>query len=745
MKQKLYLLLALALPLFFTACQEPEGDLSYPQIEISLYEASAQMQASSFTVELTSNRAWKAVSDVPWIAIDPESGAGSDKPQKVEITVQENKSWNRSGKVIFDIVYDNMTINVTQEGNGSPEDYIIYTNDFDKETATQAYGSSKSSWPYLDQFDGWKNQSGVGVAGLSYEFANVSARNNSNSNGSYSDYEGSGLNNLLFGNNGFIKIKDLELKDFTDFELSFGSEKYLNDDKTALFNVAEMPVYASCDGAKWVPVTYEYTGTAAGRWNIARGTFSVPAGTEKLSLYIGATVASAYRLDDLKLIVSETPGTVLDFSNGIDLPSGGNDSGSGGGSSDYDNAPAKTVQDFIGLADGSNYYKLTGKVSGFNPTYCSFDLTDETGKIYVYSVDNKDQWSSKISNGGTVTLAGKYMYYSNKSQHEVVNAQILSFTAGGSDDTGGGTGDIKYERMDPNAVKEGVYAIAYTTGGSTYLMKNEVKASYYVAATAFDLSAGKAPSNDYLFTVKKSGNGYTIQNAAGGYVGVEVSGTHYNLKPSLSTPYVWSFSAGSNGAVVAKGDNSGDNCMSFNASYTEFSMYKGTDSCPTFYLIDNAGENTGDDTGGEGSEGGSGNDGSTVTWTVGLNNQKWNGVTDPNFGAGFSATAAGMTVSYFKDKSTTAPTVAKDDHIRVYKGSRFEISVAGCTNITSVELTCISAGSTKYCYDLTLTDGTKATADTDAMKVRWSGSKVKFEANSLDGQIRVSAIKVTYE
>ena len=101
-----------------------------------------------------------------------------------------------------------------------------------------------------------------------------------------------------------------------------------------------------------------------------------------------------------------------------------------GGGDDYQNAEAKTVAQFIAAADGTKYYKLTGKVSSFNATYCSFDLTDETGKIYVYSVDNKSDWSDKIKNGGTVTLAGKYDYYAAKEQHEVVNAYILSFVEG---------------------------------------------------------------------------------------------------------------------------------------------------------------------------------------------------------------------------------------------------------------------------------------------------------------------------
>lgn len=105
----------------------------------------------------------------------------------------------------------------------------------------------------------------------------------------------------------------------------------------------------------------------------------------------------------------------------------------GGDAPNYENAPEKTVAEFISLADKSTYYKLSGAVSNFNSTYSSFDLTDASGSIYVYSVANKSDWTGKISNGGTVVLAGKYDYYSAKSQHEVVDAYIISFEEGVAD------------------------------------------------------------------------------------------------------------------------------------------------------------------------------------------------------------------------------------------------------------------------------------------------------------------------
>ena len=392
MKTRHLLLTLLAVALSLPACQRPEKDLSIPSIEINQLTASVDMPASSFSMMVLTNRAWKATADVPWIAIDPDSGSGAANGQPVTITVMENTSFTRSGHVTFDIVYDTATLTVDQAGNGSPEDYIIFYNDFDKEVATQAYGSGGTSWPYLDQFDGWKNETGVGIAAMAYDFTNVSARNNSNSNGSYSDYDGSGLNNLLFGANGHIAVKNLSLKDFKKFRLSFGTEKYDNNDKTALFDPAEMPVYLSADGEKWVPLSYTYLGTAAGRWNVAEAIFSVPDDVTTLSVYVKATIASAYRLDDLKVEVSEEAGPVIDFSSGTDLPSGGG--GGGGGDTPSGASGSGTLADPYNPAGAINAVK--------DLTWTSNTEYQKTEKVYVKGK------ISKIANNGTFAQSGTF-------------------------------------------------------------------------------------------------------------------------------------------------------------------------------------------------------------------------------------------------------------------------------------------------------------------------------------------------
>lgn len=144
---------------------------------------------------------------------------------------------------------------------------------------------------------------------------------------------------------------------------------------------------------------------------------------------------------------------------------------------------------------------------------------------------------------------------------------------------------IPFSKMDPANVVEGDYVIAYTEDGVTYVMKNEVWKDHYVTGVTCDLTTS-VPSDDCVFTVKKSGNGYTIQNSDGTYVALVKSGKYTNLKPAEATPYVWTFSGTADG-VVATGDGMDNSYLQFtlyNGSTPEFLAYSRYES-PVFYLV----------------------------------------------------------------------------------------------------------------------------------------------------------------
>lgn len=434
--------LALAAMLFAQSCgdkNEPEG---LPEINLSKNVIEFQQEASSETIKVASTRQWFLSNCPEWIAVDPESGKDPNG-MDVTISVLGNTGLDREAALKFSIGYDTKTLTVKQKGTGSATDLVVYHNDFDKTDAVK----SEDGWKtYLDSFDGWKNETGSGLSSIDYAFNGMSARQTSSgaSNGTYSDYPGSGKNYLWFAKENYFQVKNITLPENTvNYVLSFGSERNLYQAADNTFKHDEFLVYVSNDGKKWVALEYAFpNGDKSRRWDLASTTFTVPAGTKSLYVYMTATVASAYMVDDLDLSVAAEAGAVIDFSKGIDLGTGGGETPDPG--TDYSKAESKTVAEFIAAADKATYYKLKGTVSGYNSTYCSFDLTDATGTIYVYNTANKGEWSSKIKDGGTVELAGLYDYYDGKSQHEVVKAQILSFTEG--------------ETPDPSEIKDATVA-----------------------------------------------------------------------------------------------------------------------------------------------------------------------------------------------------------------------------------------------------------------------------------------------
>lgn len=434
--------LALAAMLFAQSCgdkNEPEG---LPEINLSKNVIEFQQEASSETIKVASTRQWFLSNCPEWIAVDPQSGKDPNG-MDVTISVLGNTGLDREAALKFSIGYDTKTLIVKQKGTGSAADLVVYHNDFDKTDAVK----SEDGWKtYLDSFDGWKNETGSGLSSIDYAFNGMSARQTSSgaSNGTYSDYPGSGKNYLWFAKENYFQVKNITLPENTvNYVLSFGSERNLYQAADNTFKHDEFLVYVSNDGKKWVALEYAFpNGDKSRRWDLASTTFTVPAGTKSLYVYMTATVASAYMVDDLDLSVAAEAGTVIDFSKGVDLGTGGGETPDPG--SDYTKAESKTVAEFIAAADKATYYKLKGTVSGYNSTYCSFDLTDATGTIYVYNTANKGEWSSKIKDGGTVELAGLYDYYDGKSQHEVVKAQILSFTEG--------------ETPDPSEIKDATVA-----------------------------------------------------------------------------------------------------------------------------------------------------------------------------------------------------------------------------------------------------------------------------------------------
>lgn len=259
----------------------------------------------------------------------------------------------------------------------------IYANNFDKEQATQTYGSG-SSWPYLDQFEGWKNESGTGISAVTYSFSGISARANSASNNNYSKYEGSGVNNLLFGSNNEFVIGKITLDAAQkNLCLTFGS--YLSEYGASdnAFDASKFHVSLSKDGDNWVEITYDRPvaddeHSQYGTWALATANFTLKEVPAELYIKFNADIASSYRMDDVTLL-----------------------EGVGGQEVDL-NYVAPTTGAKIGEIKTAGKYKTAGTVVARGKL--AYIIADETGAMMVYHNGNERAVGDKISIEGEVTI-----------------------------------------------------------------------------------------------------------------------------------------------------------------------------------------------------------------------------------------------------------------------------------------------------------------------------------------------------
>ena len=297
----------------FTGCKEDDSKSATPTLSVSteslvFTDATEKTQ----TVDIKANCEWKVVaSDLSWATVEPMNGRGNGT---ISVTVQELPAGtnSREGKISFTLIHAEFgnwgtaeqSIAVSQvAGSEVPTGEIAYANNFDKEAATQTYGSG-NSWPYTDQFEGWKNESGYGITDVTYTTSGISVRNNSNSNNNYSDYAGSGVNNLLFSSNSNFTIEKIAVNS-VNLRLTFGTERYAYGEDDNTFNHDEFKVQLSNDGTNWsAPLTYTFAMGVDpnGRWDLATADFTLPEGTTSLYVRFKSTLSGAHRLDDVTLL-----------------------------------------------------------------------------------------------------------------------------------------------------------------------------------------------------------------------------------------------------------------------------------------------------------------------------------------------------------------------------------------------------------------------------------------------------------
>lgn len=726
--------LALAAMLFAQSCgdkNEPEG---LPEINLSKNVIEFQQEASSETIKVASTRQWFLSNCPEWIAVDPKKGKDPNG-MDVTISVLGNTGLDREAELKFSIGYDTKTLTVKQKGTGSAADLVVYHNDFDKTDAVK----SEDGWKtYLDSFDGWKNETGSGLSSIDYAFNGMSARQTSSgaSNGTYSDYPGSGKNYLWFAKENYFQVKNITLPENTvNYVLSFGSERNQYQAADNTFKHDEFLVYVSNDGQKWVALEYAFpNGDKSRRWDLASTTFTVPNGTKSLYVYMTATVASAYMVDDLDLSVAAEAGTVIDFSKGVDL-------GTGSGETPAPTPGAGTIAEIAAGAENAAIDLKDVLVTGV--TLKSYVITDATGSILVFAnADPKVKVGDKINVTGTTGKHNGLMQITTPTATVVSSGNAVSYPA-------------PLELTEAKMKEDAPTAVTYVS---------------------------------FTGTVKKSGNFYNI--FVGSYTAKDLSCSYYtgDMEGFVGSDIKvegWYVGGNPHYQVVAtKVEEVVSDTPKFSVT-TETLTAKAADKSVSFDVRGNVKWTVASDNAAYkvSPESGDGNGTVTVSFAENTTDK------DVTVKLTVSTTAEVATKSYtvtltHKGKSTSAGgeevevSVDKDylaahqngkmdevisytndsdygetvvTELRVYKGKNLTITAAAGYTITKVEFTCgASCGSKKGFYTtspVTVDSGATATStgSGNVGTISISGTTSSVTYNAKENQMRVTAMKVVYK
>ena len=314
----------------FTGCSDDDDKSLTPKLTADPTALDfTDETATTQTVAITANCEWTVTaSNLDWATISPMSGKGNGT---ISVTVSELPAGTnlREGKISFTLIHPEFgkwgqaesSVAVKQYGSGvtpPPTGDAIYANDFDKEQATEG----SSGWPFADQFEGWKNQTGTGADNVAYVANSISVCANSASNGSYSKYkdDASGVNNMLFCAGAELEIHKIALDPAQkNLCLTFGSYKSLYGAEDNAFVTSEFHVYLSKDGENWAEIAYDRPVEAdehsnSGTWALATANFTLKEVPSELYIRFISDLSFAHRVDDVKLFEG-IGGTEVDLGN----------------------------------------------------------------------------------------------------------------------------------------------------------------------------------------------------------------------------------------------------------------------------------------------------------------------------------------------------------------------------------------------------------------------------------------------
>ena len=764
--QKLFLSILAAASLF-AGCKEPEPEPTIPSLTVGQTELSFEQGGGTGNITVTSNRPWTISTDADWLAFNPSSGNAADAPVTVTVTALANSSTDRTASFKIKTDFDFRTVevsqkgakgedpNVTPSGSGTASDPYNVAAALEKAKSLQAFNTN-------DELTS-SNSANVYTAGkvvsveIDPSFGNatyyISA--DGTSTVQLEVYRGKYLEGVSFTTKDQLKAGDDVVVFGTIVNFKGDTPEYTTGSK--LISVNGETKAPEIDYSKFPMTTvaafiekaatgeyYRLKGKVS-RFNSEYCSFDLEDESGKIYVY------SVTNKDEWKSKISN--GGTVELAGLYTLYTNKNTGATQhevvnaqilsfeeGQAEDYNAAEPKTVAEFISAANQTTYFKLTGTVSKFNAQYCSFDLTDASGTIYVYSVANKADWSSKISNGGTVTLAGKYDYYASKEQHEVIEAYILSFEAAAPPDTQDATVAEALSAAKDAVLKVGP-ALVVASSSVGFLMEQD-GAKIYVyggSATVGDNVTVDATRGEYQgvpqlvspkVAVNSTGAAITYPTAKDitstfatyssdsrefvTFKGkLNISGNYYNVDVAGSSTVT--------GSIVKPVEDI-SSLNGKDVTITGYYLYH-TSQGKYLYVIPTkindiviSGAGGGETPGGDTPGGDTPGDGSSISWK---GQSDWTGVADQ--AETITLKSGNITITAKKEKASNKPTVnASANDCRVYAKGSVTITTTGDA-MTSIVFNISSQGQ-KRLTDITANTGSVAKQAKGDKTVTWTGS-----------------------
>lgn len=348
-------------------------------------DVEVDYQSGSKTIAVRTNVDFKfSKSQSDWLTISKSdnnlsfvySENQSEEAREAVITLS-NADYNISEQFLF--VQGGKPQSSGGDNPGGEDGDVIFYEDFDAQTAT--YNGDSYVADYV-------NPAGTGAADVFYDYSNMLVRSNiPTDDDGYSNYAGSGVNNLHFQSDASLEIHQISLPASHDkYELTFGAERYLSGDDNT-FDNSEFHVYLSQDGASWVEINYAMPAGADtnGRFDMATASFRLKEVPSHLSVMFVSDLSKGHRLDDVKLTA--------------------------GGSGE------QVVSLEAEIVEVTTSAKLSATTAPYGGATLTLTMAATAGKTYVAKVTSGSDWCK--FEGNVTTLSGEMTAYRNNVEADV--------------------------------------------------------------------------------------------------------------------------------------------------------------------------------------------------------------------------------------------------------------------------------------------------------------------------------------